>query len=318
MLGDLARKLAPGANRVYTENCQPMNLIDLFNQGGPLMWVILAASVVGVFFFFERLYTLQRARILPRAFVDRIRAMVAKGQTSEGLLLCEENGSSIALMMAAALRAYKRNKSRADIKEAVEEVGNREVSHMDKNVEVVGTVASVSPLLGLLGTVVGMIQVFQKFVSAYSSGNATPDVFAQGIWTALITTAFGLMVAIPMLVLYKSLQGRNDRLIVEMEEDAMGLVDLLEEAQRLAEEDDFVARPSRRSRRAEPESRSRSRERNRQRAQDLDDARDHRRRAGPDDDIDVPQPIVRDDGLDDVDEDRDRDRDRDEAAEPKP
>ena len=77
-----------------------MNLMDLFNQGGPLMWVILAASLVGVFFYLERLYMTQRSRVLPRAFVDRIRAMVAKGRTSEALLLCEENGSSIALMMA--------------------------------------------------------------------------------------------------------------------------------------------------------------------------------------------------------------------------
>ncbi len=291
-----------------------MNLIELFNQGGPLMWVILAASVVGVFFFFERIYTLQRARILPRAFVDRIRAMVAKGQTSEALLLCEENGSSIALMMAAALRAYQRDKSRADIKEAVEEVGNREVSHMDKNVEVVGTVASVSPLLGLLGTVVGMIQVFQKFVTAYSAGNATPDVFAQGIWTALITTAFGLMVAIPMLVLYKSLQGRNDRLIVEMEEDAMGLVDLLEEAQRhdASDEDDYE-RPVRRSSRPrerdlddEPR-RSKSRERARRRVDELDEAREvHKKRARPGEDIDVPEPD--DDDRDRPDEDPESER----------
>ncbi len=218
-----------------------MNLIDLFEQGGPLMWVILATSLIGVFVFLERLYSLQRTRILPRPFVDRIRAMVAKGQTKEAQLLCEENGSSIALMMASALRAYQRGKNRGEIKEAVEEVGNREAAQLDKNVEIVGTVASVSPLLGLLGTVVGMIQVFQRFVGAYESGQATPNVFAQGIWTALLTTAYGLGVAIPMLILYKWLQGRNDRLVVEMEEDAMGIVDLLEDAVRnRADGPDFV------------------------------------------------------------------------------
>jgi biopolymer transport protein ExbB len=206
-----------------------MTAFELFQQGGPLMWAILAASVVGLFFVFERLYTNQRARVLPRVFVDKIRALVAKGKVAEAQLLCEENGSSIALMIAAALRTAKRERSRAAIKESVEEVGNREVSHLDKNVEIVGTMASISPLLGLLGTVVGMIQVFQRFVGAYASGRATPDVFAEGIWTALITTAFGLMVAIPLLVLYKFLQGRNDRLVVEMEEDAMAIVDLLED-----------------------------------------------------------------------------------------
>ena len=207
-----------------------MDLVYFFEKGGPIMWVILVAAVVGLFVFFERLYSLQRSRVVPRAFVDRIRAMVAKGRTAEAQLLCEENDSSIARMMVASLQAYADGKSRAEIKEAVEEVGGREVAHLDKNVEIIGTVASISPLLGLLGTVVGMIQVFQRFVEAYEAGQATPDVFAEGIWTALITTAYGLMVAIPMLVLYKFLQGRNDRLIVQMEEDALGIVGLLDES----------------------------------------------------------------------------------------
>jgi len=209
-----------------------MDLAELFNQGGPLMWVILAASIVGVGVFFERLWTTQRSRVLPRAFVDRIRALVAKGKTSEALLLCEENGSSIALIMAAALRAYEHSTNRAEIKEAVEEVGAREVAHMDRNVEIVGTVATISPLLGLLGTVVGMIQVFRQFVEAYASGRVGPDTFAQGIWQALITTAYGLIVAIPVLLLYRFLQGRTTRIVNEMEEDAMGIVNLLEDARR--------------------------------------------------------------------------------------
>lgn len=206
-----------------------MDVRELFEQGGPLMWAILAASIVGVAVFFERLWSLQRAKVLPRAFVDRIRGLVVKRKTSEALLLCEENRSAIALIMAAGLRLAAMGRPREDIKEAVEEVGNREVARMDRNVEIIGTVASVSPLLGLLGTVVGMIQVFKEFVEAYQSGHVGPDAFAEGIWQALITTAYGLFVAIPMLVVYKYLQGRNDRIIIEMEEDALGLVDLLVE-----------------------------------------------------------------------------------------
>ncbi len=205
-----------------------MDVFDLFLQGGPLMWAILLASVIGVAVFFERLWSLQTSRVLPRAFVDRIRGLVRKKKTSEALLLCEENASSIAIITAAALRAAEAGRAREAVKVAVEEVGTREVSHMNRNVEIVGTIASVSPLLGLLGTVVGMIQVFRDFVSAYQEGTVGPDAFAQGIWQALITTAFGLTVAIPMLVAYKFLQGRNDRLIVAMEEDAMELVDMLD------------------------------------------------------------------------------------------
>ncbi len=198
------------------------------------MWAILVASIVGVGVFLERLWSTQRSKVLPRTFVDRIRALVAKGKVSEALLLCEENGSSIAAIMAAALRAFEHSTSRADIKEAVEEVGAREVAHMDRNVEIVGTVATISPLLGLLGTVVGMIQVFRNFVSAYASGSVGPDTFAQGIWQALITTAYGLTVAIPMLLLYRLLQDRSNKLVLEMEEDAMGIVNLLEDGRRAA------------------------------------------------------------------------------------
>lgn len=222
-----------------------MDLAELFAQGGPLMWVILAASVVGVGVFFERLWSTQRSRILPRSFVDRIRALVAKGKTSEALLLCEENGSSIALIMAAALRAYEHSTNRSEIKEAVEEVGAREVAHLDRNVEIVGTVATISPLLGLLGTVVGMIQVFRQFVVAYASGNVGPDTFAQGIWQALITTAYGLIVAIPTLLLYRFLQGRTGRIVGEMEEDAMGIVNLLEDSRRGRSSERTAAEPAR-------------------------------------------------------------------------
>ena len=211
-----------------------MEITELFQQGGPLMWAILTASIVGVCVFLERLWSLQRAKVHPRPFVERIRALVAKGKTSEALLLCEENGSSIAVVMAGALRAYENASSRGDIKEAVEEVGAREVAHMDRNVEIVGTIATITPLLGLLGTVVGMIQVFREFVTAYASGTVGPDSFAQGIWQALITTAYGLTVAIPMLLLYRYLQGRNNGMVLEMEEDAMGIVNLLEDGRRNA------------------------------------------------------------------------------------
>lgn len=209
-----------------------MEVKELFEQGGPLMWAILAASIIGVAVFIERLWSLQRAKLLPRAFVDRIRGLVMKRKTSEALLLCEENRSSIAMIMAAGLRTHGQGRPREEVKESVEEVGNREVARMGRNVEIIGTVAAISPLLGLLGTVVGMIQVFKRFVDAYQTGQVGPDAFAEGIWQALITTAYGLVVAIPMLVLYKFLQGRNERIVVDMEEDALGLVDLLADASR--------------------------------------------------------------------------------------
>jgi biopolymer transport protein ExbB len=228
-----------------------MDVKELFEQGGPLMWAILASSIVGVAVFIERLWSLQRAKLLPRAFVDRIRGLVAKRKTSEALLLCEENRSAIASIMAAGLRTFANGLPRDAIKESVEEVGSREVARMGRNVEIVGTVAAVSPLLGLLGTVVGMIQVFKNFVDAYKEGAVGPEAFAEGIWQALITTAYGLVVAIPMLVIYKYLQGRNDRIVVDMEEDALGLVDML--ADRTREDSRTADKPEPRTRSSAPE-----------------------------------------------------------------
>jgi biopolymer transport protein ExbB len=173
--------------------------------------------------------------VLPRAFVDRVRALVSKRKLSEALVLCEENRSHIAALIAAALRAHMAGKDRPGIKELVDEAGTREVADIERNVELVGTVATVSPLLGLLGTVVGMIQVFKNFVEAYQQGHVGPDTFAAGIWQALITTAYGLIVAVPMLLFHRFLQGINDRWIVAMEEEVMGVVDLLEDGKSASE-----------------------------------------------------------------------------------
>lgn len=202
-------------------------VLEIFERGGPIMWVILAGAVLGVVFVLERLLSLRSHRVLPREFVDRIRALVDEGKVRDARVICEEHTAVIAPIFAAALEGKERNADRAQIKERVEEVGARQIAKLERHIEIVGTVASVSPLLGLFGTVVGMIQVFRRFSEAYATGAASPDRFADGIYTALITTAYGLLIAIPMLVAYKFLQGRCDRWIVDMEAAAMSLVDRL-------------------------------------------------------------------------------------------
>jgi biopolymer transport protein ExbB len=205
--------------------------------------------------FLERLWALQPAKVLPRAFVDRVRALVSKRKLSEALVLCEENRSHVAFLIAAALRAHMAGKDRPGIKELVDEAGTREVADLERNVELVGTVATISPLLGLLGTVVGMIQVFKNFVEAYQQGHVGPDTFAAGIWQALITTAYGLIVAVPMLLFHRFLQGINDRWIVGMEEEVMGVVDLLEDgkdSERKAEEPKKAEKRAKEEKKDEP------------------------------------------------------------------
>ncbi|MBI3179250.1 MAG: MotA/TolQ/ExbB proton channel family protein, partial [Deltaproteobacteria bacterium] len=168
------------------------------------------------------LWYLQRRRLIPDAFVARIEKLIAAQRLDDALLLCQENDTPMAHVMAAALRNASRARER--VKEAVEEVGKFQGTLLERYVEVVGTVAAVEPLLGLLGTVLGMITVFQQ-VETFGLGD--PSSFAAGIWEALITTAAGLSVAIPTYLGYKLLLSRVEQLLVEMEERSLRVIDMV-------------------------------------------------------------------------------------------
>lgn len=197
-------------------------MYEFLAKGGPLVIPIGVCSVLALAVFLERLWSLNRTRIVPEAFIRRIEELVRDDRVSDALLLCQENDNPMGNIMAAALRNAKKQRSR--VKEAVEEVGKLEGAMLERYVEVVGTVAAISPLLGLLGTVLGMIKVFQRVEAA---GLGDPSVFASGIWEALITTAVGLAVAIPAFIFYKYLLSRVDHLIIEMEERSLRLIDLV-------------------------------------------------------------------------------------------
>lgn len=199
-------------------------MIEMLLKGGILLYPIGACSVVALSVFLERMFSLQRGRILPQAFAQRIEELVRTSRIDDALLLCEEAKTPIATIMAAALRHASFERKR--IREAVEEVGKVEGASLERYVEVVGTCSAISPLLGLLGTVLGMIRVFQGVVE---HGLGDPAVFASGIWEALVTTAVGLAVAIPAYIFYKILQGRVDDLLVQLEMRAAHIVDLLSE-----------------------------------------------------------------------------------------
>ena len=198
-------------------------MLELFERGGIIMWFIAGCSVVALAVFLERMWSLQRKKVVPPAFVQKIRDMITGGRTGDALVVCQEHSSSVAAVFAAGLR--RRSEPRAMIKEAVQDVGRHEAASLERFLGVIGTVAAIAPLLGLLGTVTGMIRVFQDITTR---GVGNPADLASGIWEALITTAYGLVVAIPALVAYRYLLSRADRLVLEMEEDAMVLVDVLE------------------------------------------------------------------------------------------
>jgi len=199
-------------------------MLDTFQRGGILMYIIAACSVIALAIFLERLWSLQRSKVVPGSFVQKVRDLVSKGKASEALILCQNHPSSVAAVFASGLKRIK--DTRAVIKESLEEVGRHEAASLERFIGVLGTVAAISPLLGLLGTVTGMIRVFQDITTR---GVGNPADLASGIWEALITTAYGLVVAIPTLVAYRYLSSRADRLVLEMEEDALELIDVIEE-----------------------------------------------------------------------------------------
>jgi len=198
----------------------------LIQQGGALMVPIIAASVISLFVFFERLWALRPSRVIPHELILLVMERVRSGQLDEARALCEESDSTAAAIIHAGLT--RAPSGRPAMKEAFEEIGQVEVSYLGRYVELLGTIASVAPLMGLLGTVVGMIDVFRALVTevGVQGGAVNPASLASGIWGALITTAAGLSAAIPAYLGYKFLLSHVDRLALELEELSLSLLEL--------------------------------------------------------------------------------------------
>jgi biopolymer transport protein ExbB len=198
-------------------------MIDLIVKGGVFMYPIIFCSIVALAVFIERIFLLRRKKIIPDDFIRQVEELIRKEKFSEAVFLCQNNLSSISKIFLAGLRNAK--KGMWLVKEAIEERGSREALILEKHVSILATIANLTPLLGLLGTVSGMIKTF-KVISVQGMGNPAP--LAGGIAEALITTAAGLTVAIPTLVVHRFLKDKANTLVFEMEEDSIRLVDLME------------------------------------------------------------------------------------------
>lgn len=194
------------------------NLISTIRQGGVLMIPILICSVVLVVFVMERLMFLRRGRVIPRPFVRGVIEQLEQQQLEreEAVELCEENGSPIAELFIGALKKWGR--PAVEVEQAILDAGERVTSELRKHLRLFNAISNITPLLGLLGTVLGMIDAFNSIAQADAMGK--PELLASGIGSALLTTAAGLCVAIPAYAAYTFFVGRTDRLILEM--DALG------------------------------------------------------------------------------------------------
>ncbi|GMU95963.1 MULTISPECIES: MotA/TolQ/ExbB proton channel family protein [Ignavibacterium] len=204
-----------------------MNLFEIFLKGGYIMWLILATSVVGLAVVIDRFLVLRKARINVPAFMVRIRGFIKKKDISGAISYCMEEKSPVANIVRKGLKKYKYGHDR--VKEAIENAGSQEISKLEKGLTILATVSGIAPLLGFLGTVTGMIQAFMTIQDL--AGAANPSDLAGGIWEALITTAFGLIVGIPALAFYNYFLSAVKRLVGEMETVANDVVDVIQEGE---------------------------------------------------------------------------------------
>jgi len=200
---------------------EPIPMKDLWSivtGGGPLMIPIAVCSLILLAFVLERAISLRRGRVIPRPFVKRFLKQLRDGQLdrAEALTLCKGSGSPVSEVFAGAIRKWGR--PAVEVEQAIIDNGERVTNGLRRYLRVINGVATVTPLLGLLGTVVGMIRAFNNIATVDAMGR--PELLAKGIGEALLTTAAGLTVAIPAIIFYLFFVSRVDRLIIDI--DAMG------------------------------------------------------------------------------------------------
>ena len=197
-------------------------MLEIVQAGGWLMLPIIACSVCAAAIILERLWSLQQKRVIPADLTRQVWHWVKKDQLNPKHINSIHQSSPLGQILAAGLNS--RDQDRDMMKESIEDTGRHVVHELERYLNTLGTIAAISPLLGLLGTVIGMVQVFAA-ITTHGVGN--PAVLADGISQALITTAAGLSVAIPALIGYRYLRGRVDALVVEMEKEALQFIEAL-------------------------------------------------------------------------------------------
>ncbi len=197
-------------------------MFELVKAGGWLMIPIIACSVLALGIILERLWVYRQKRVLPNNLVAQVWNLHRNNQLTHAHIAAIKEGSPLGRVLAAGLT--NRFHSREVMKEAIEEVGHQVIHELQRYLNTLGTIASITPLLGLLGTVIGMIKVFTAITTA---GVGDPGILAGGISEALITTAAGLAVAIPALIFHRYLTGKVDMLVVSMEEESLKMVEVM-------------------------------------------------------------------------------------------
>jgi len=197
-------------------------MLDIVRAGGLLMVPIILCAIIAMGIVLERFWTLKKTRVIPEDLTSKVWGWVEKDALDQSQIQTLHQGSPLGQILAAGL--INRDRDRVIMKDSIEDTGRHVVHEMERYLDTLGTIAAITPLLGLLGTVIGMVKVFTAITT---HGVGDPTVLAGGIAEALITTGAGLSVAIPALIGYRYYRNRIDTLVVDMEKEAIKLVEAL-------------------------------------------------------------------------------------------
>ncbi|MFB6240060.1 MAG: MotA/TolQ/ExbB proton channel family protein [Gemmatimonadota bacterium] len=203
---------------------QDISLGQIWEQGGFMMWPLGAALAIGILIILWKFVDMQIKSSRTRSFLDEVDELIAQERLGEALSMCEESKSPAAAVLEAGLK--RRDEGTERVTQAIENAGAVQMVHLEKGLVWLATIANVAPLMGFLGTVIGMIQAFQAIEIA---GEVQATLVAGGIKVALITTATGLTIAIPMNIMHNYFVSQVDRLVIDMEESTQKMIDVVHE-----------------------------------------------------------------------------------------
>ena len=206
---------------------ESISVLDLAVEGGFMMIPIVILSVLAIYLFFERLMIINKANQSPDVFMNRVKESVLRGDINGAKMLCAQQDSPVARMIQKGLSRI--GSPLKNIEASIENVGKLEIFKLEKNLSSLATIAGAAPMMGFLGTVIGMVQAF--IAIAQEEGSVSPKLLSSGIYTAMITTVAGLMVGIIAYLAYNFLVTRVQKVIHKMEYTSIEFIDLLQEPQ---------------------------------------------------------------------------------------
>ena len=218
-----AAEAAATTATAVTEEVTRMGLWELFLKGGWLMWLLLVLGGVAVFIFVERWMMIRKAANLDMHFMNRIRDFVMEGKVKEAIAFCRYEDTPIARMVEKGLERLGR--PMGDVQNAIENVANLEVSKLENGLPFLATIAGGAPMIGFLGTVLGMVQTFMDLAAA--GGTVNMALLSSGMYVAMVTTVGGLIVGIPAYFGYNYLVARIEKLVFRMESNSIAFMDIL-------------------------------------------------------------------------------------------